>query len=143
VYAPLAFLSRDHRHPVVVHESSNLASCPSEGLPETFKLTQEDILVARIQVTRLVSMSTTLRPWLFGYYKQLKSDFVDRPFLLTHWLSPNVIKIDFTNTIALLAELLFIGLCDRACRSVCLLVCLSAKCIVAKWLIGSGCRLGW
>jgi len=26
--------------------------------------------------------------------------------------------------------------------SVCLSVCLSTKCIVAKWLIGSGCRLG-
>jgi len=26
VYAPLAYRSRDHRHPVVVHESSNLSA---------------------------------------------------------------------------------------------------------------------
>jgi len=35
------------------------------------------------------------------------------------------------------------GLCDGIRRSVCLSVCLSAMCIVAKRLSGSGCRLRW
>ena len=35
------------------------------------------------------------------------------------------------------------AVCRSDVRLVCLSVCVSGKCTVAKRLIGSGCRLGW
>jgi len=51
-----------------------------------------------------------------------------------------VLLLIFSTSLSYVSDLLPIS---SVGLSVCVSVCLSGKSTVAKWLIGSGCRLGW
>jgi len=62
VYAPLTFWSRDHRHPVVVHESSNLSTAFRKAYRKRLGLPRKIFSWLALQIIRPVSMSTTSSP---------------------------------------------------------------------------------
>jgi len=79
VYAPLAFWSRDHRHPVVVHESSNLSAAFRKADRKRLGSPRKIFSWLALQIIRPVSMSTTTY-----------SDYsMDRKF--SHWMHTKVV----------------------------------------------------
>ena len=54
-----------------------------------------------------------------------------------------VVVVSMSLSISIVSKALMLRTCRLAHLSVCPCDCLSGKCIVAKWLNGSGCRLGW
>jgi len=61
-YAPLAFRSRDHRHPVVVHESSSLSAAFRKADRKLLGSPRKILSWLALQIIRPVSMSTTSSP---------------------------------------------------------------------------------
>ena len=64
-------------------------------------------------------------------------------FLVLCVLYRDLIIVSASMYISIVSEALMLRTCHLAHLCVCLFVCLSGKCIVAKRLNGSGCRLRW